>query len=150
MAALAALLSCSSPPVSDGQVARVDTKCAPSGRYLRTGYADTRGAIIWMMHNAPGMKFGLSLDEVWFGIECGYDSVRVQLKDAERVSQIDESRRLLRKSIVLFKAGDRTQGVRTAQVAEELFVALRRVGGRKLSRQELAETEHGANEVNEP
>jgi hypothetical protein len=118
-------------------------------KYKREGYAQTRDAITWVMLSAPNFKFGLTLDDVFAGLEHGYQSVRPALKDAERIEQWETSRKKMQEAYTLYKSGDNHQGTRTLQEAEELFIALRRIKGKKVSRQELGDTEHGANELDE-
>lgn len=118
-------------------------------RYKREGYAETRDALTWVMLSAPNFKFGLTLDEVFAGLEHGYQSVRPQLKDAERVAQWEASHQKMQDAHALYKKGDLHQGTRTLQEASELFIALRRIKGKNVSRQELGDTEHGANEIDE-
>jgi hypothetical protein len=55
----------------------------------------------------------------------------------------------MQQAFARFKEGKVIEGKRTLQEAEELFTALRRIKGRKVSRQELGDTEHGANELDE-
>ena len=90
-----------------------------------------------------------TLDDVFAGLEHGYQSVRPALKDAERIEQWETSRKKMQEAYTLYKSGDNHQGTRTLQEAEELFIALRRIKGKKVSRQELGDTEHGANELDE-
>jgi hypothetical protein len=75
--------------------------------------------------------------------------VRGQFKDVERIAQWEQSRLKMQEAHELFKRGEVIEGKRTLQEAEELFTALRRIKGKKVSRQELGETEHGANELDE-
>lgn len=75
--------------------------------------------------------------------------MRAELKDAERVAQWEASRLKMQEALALFKAGDVQKGKRTLQQAEELFTSLRRIKGKKVSRQELGDTEHGANQLDE-
>ena len=117
-------------------------------RYKREGYSETRDALTWVMLSAPNFKFGLTLDDVFAGLEHGYQSVRRRLKDAERVAQWDASHRKMQAAYG-YRQGDDHQGTRTLQEANELFIALRRANGQKLSRQDLADTQHGANELEE-
>jgi hypothetical protein len=118
-------------------------------RYKVEGYAETRDSIIWIGLSAPNFKFGLTLDEVFAGLEHGYQSVRPQLKDAERIAQWEGSRQKMQEAYALFKEGDVHQGKLTLQKAEELFTTLRRIKGKPVSRQEIGDTEHGANELDE-
>lgn len=118
-------------------------------RYKVEGYAQTRDAIVWITSNAPKLDFGLTLDEGFAGLDHGYQSVRAQLKDAERITQWEQSRLKMQQAHELFKRGEVIEGKRTLQQAEELFTTLRRIRGKKVSRQELGETEHGANELDE-
>jgi len=118
-------------------------------RYKREGYAETRDALTWVMLSAPNFKFGLTLDDVFAGLEHGYQSVRRQLKDAERLAQWEASHQKMQEAYTLYKKGDDHQGTRKLQEASELFIALRRIKGKKVPRQELADTEHGANELDE-
>ena len=118
-------------------------------RYKVEGYAETRDAIIWIGLSAPDFKFGLTLDEVIAGLEHGYQSVRRRLKDTDRIAQWEASRRKMHEAYALFKKGDVDQGKRTLQEAEELFTTLRRIKGKAVSRQEIGDTEHGANELDE-
>lgn len=118
-------------------------------RYKLEGFAETRDALIWVMLSAPTFKYGLSLDEVFAGLELGYQSVRPKLKDAERIAQWEDSRGKMQAAHALYRQGDNHQGTRTLQQASELFTTLRRAAGRKMSRQKLGDTEHGANEVDE-
>lgn len=119
-------------------------------RYKVDGYARTRDAIIWVKLSAPSLDFGLTLHEAFAGIEHGYRSVREKLnKDPARIAQWELSLTKLREAERLLEAGDVVQGKRTMQQAEELFTTLRRIGGRKVSRQHLGKTEHGANDVDE-
>jgi hypothetical protein len=118
-------------------------------RYKVEDYADTRDAISWILLSAPNFKFGLTLDEVFAGLEHGYQSVRPQLKDAERVAQWEASHQKMQEAHGLFKKGDVHNGKLTLQQAGELFTTLRRIKGKAVSRQELGDTEHGANELDE-
>ncbi len=117
--------------------------------YKREGYAQTRDALSWVMLSAPNFKYGLTLEQVFAGLEHGYQSVRPQLKDAERIAQWEQSRQKMQEAFALFKQGENIQGTRTLQQAEELFTALRRIKGKSVSPQELGDTENGANEVDE-
>lgn len=118
-------------------------------RYKREGYAETRDALGWVMLSAPNFKFGLTLDEVFAGLEHGYQSVRPQLKDEERKVQWEASHQKMQEAYAHYKKGDDHHGTRTLQEASELFIGLRRIKGKKASRQELGDTEHGANELDE-
>lgn len=118
-------------------------------RYKREGYAETRDALAWVGSYAPNFKFGLTFDEVFAGLEHGYQSVRPQLKDAERIAQWEASRQKMQEAYALFAKGDVHSGKLTLQQAEELFIALRRIKGKKVPRQDLGDTEHGANELDE-
>lgn len=118
-------------------------------KYKREGYAQTRDAITWVLLSAPNFKFGLTLDDVFAGLEHGYQSVRPQLKEAERIEQWETSHQKMQQAYELFKKGDVHHGKLTLQEAEELFIALRRIQGKKVSRQELGDTEHGGNELDE-
>lgn len=118
-------------------------------RYKVEGYAETRDAIVWVMLSAPNFKFGLTLAEVFAALEHGYESVRGKLRDADRISQWEASLSKLRAAHELYKVGDVQRGTRTLQEAQELFIALRRIKGKTPSRQELGDTEHGANELDE-
>lgn len=117
--------------------------------YKLEGYAKTRDALTWIKLSAPNFKFGLTLEQLFAGLEHGYQSVRPQLKDRERILQWEQSRQKIQEAYALFKNGDFHRGKRTMQEAEELFIALRRIKGHKVSRQELGETEHGSNELDE-
>lgn len=117
--------------------------------YKREGYAQTRDALAWVGAYAPNFKYGLTLDEVFAGLEHGYASVLPQLKDAERIARWDLSRQKMREALGLFKGGKIIEGTRKLQEAEELFTTLRRIKGKAVSRQELGDTEHGANELDE-
>ena len=117
--------------------------------YKVEGFAETRDAIIWIKLSAPNFKYGLTLDQVFAGVEHGFQSVRAKLKDAERLAQLEASRQKLQEAYALLSNGDVPQGKRTLQEAEELFTTLRRIKGKTVSRQELGDTEHGANEVDE-
>ena len=118
-------------------------------KYKREGYAETRDALAWVGTYAPAFKFGLTLDDVFAGLEHGYQSVRGELKGAERIAQWEASRQKMQEAHALFKSGDVHNGKRTLQQAEELFTTLRRIKGKKVSRQEVGDTEHGANELDE-
>jgi hypothetical protein len=118
-------------------------------RYKVEGYAETRDAIIWIGLSAPNFKFGLTLDDVFAGLEHGYQSMRPQLKEPERIAQWEVSRQKMQDAYALFKNGDVHQGKLTLQQAEELFTTLRRIKGKAVSRQEIGDTEHGANELDE-
>jgi hypothetical protein len=117
--------------------------------YKREGFAETRDALVWVGTYAPHLKFGLTLDQVFAGLAHGYESVRPQIKDAERIAQWEQSRQKMQQAFGLFKEGKVTEGKRTLQAAEELFTSLRRIKGRKVSRQELGDTEQGGNELDE-
>jgi len=117
-------------------------------RYKVEGYAQTRDALRWIVLSAPKFKYGLSLGEVFAGLEHGYQSVRPQLKDADRIAQWEASQQKMKQAYALLEEGDVSQGKRTLQEAEELFTTLRRVKG-GVSRQELGDTENGANELDE-
>lgn len=118
-------------------------------RYKVSGYAETRDAITWVASSAPKFDFGLSLDEVFMSLEHGYQSVRAQLKDPERIAQWQESREKMREAHFFFAYRDIHEGKKSLYAAGELFTTLRRIGGKKVSRQELGDTEHGANELDE-
>jgi hypothetical protein len=118
-------------------------------KYKREGYAETRDALAWVGTYAPAFKFGLTLDDVFAGLEHGYQSVWPQLKDVERVAQWEASRQRMHQAHELFKKGDVHHGKLALQEAEELFTMLRRIKGKEVSRQEIADTEHGANELDE-
>ncbi|MES2185545.1 MAG: hypothetical protein V4505_13410 [Pseudomonadota bacterium] len=118
-------------------------------RYKVEGYAETRDALAWVMLSAPNFKYGLTLEEIFCGLEHGFQSVRYQLKDVERVAQWQASHQKLGEALEFYKKGDVGNGTRTTQEASELFIMLRRLGGSKVSRQELGSTEHGANELDE-
>jgi hypothetical protein len=119
-------------------------------RYRREGYAETRDAVTWvMLYASRGLKFGLTLEDVFKGLEHGYQSVRPRLSDPERIADWEKSREKMHAAYFLFAAGNGAQGTCTLQEAEELFTGLRRIGGKLVSRQELGDTEHGANELDE-
>ena len=118
-------------------------------KYKREGYAQTRDALAWVGAYAPQFKFGLTLADVSAGLEYGYASVRPLLKDSMRISQWERYLALMREAVDLFAQSKVHEGKLRMQEAEELFNGLRRIRGRSLSRQELANTEHGANEVDE-
>lgn len=118
-------------------------------KYKREGYAETRDALAWVGTYAPSFKFGLTLDDVFAGLEHGYQTVRAQLKDGERIAQWEASHQKMQLAYDLFKKGDVHFGKLTLQQAEELFTMLRRTKGKTVSRQEIADTEHGANELDE-
>ena len=118
-------------------------------RYQREGYAQTRDALAWVTLSAPRLKYGLTLADVFKGLEHGYQSIRSQIRDSERVRDWEASREKMHAAYFLYAAGDDLHGTRTLQEAQELFIGLRRIGGRKVSRQELGDTEHGANELDE-
>lgn len=120
-----------------------------AAKYEVDGYAETRDALIWVKLSAPNFKFGLTADQLFAGIEHGYQSIRPQLKDAARIEQWEQSRKKMQEAHALFEQGDVHNGKRTLQEAEELFTTLRRIKGKKVSRQELGDTEHGANEIDE-
>jgi hypothetical protein len=113
------------------------------------GFADTRNMLSWAVLYAPEFKYGLTLGQVSDRLEHGYQSVLPKLKDAERINQWELSRGKMREAFALYKAGDNKQATRTLQEAEELFTTLRRIKGKVVSRQELGDSEHGANEVDE-
>lgn len=117
--------------------------------YKVEGYAQTRDALMWATAYAPTFKYGLTFEQVIEGLEHGYQSVRAQLKDSERIDQWERSRRKLHQAYELFQKGDARQGSLTLQQAQELFTTLRRIQGKTVSRQKLGETENGANEVDE-
>jgi hypothetical protein len=117
--------------------------------YKREGYAQTRDALAWVGTYAPDFKFGLTLDDVFAGLEHGYQSVRPKLKETERIAQWEVSHQKMQEAYALFKNGDSHQGTKTLQEAEELFTTLRRIKGKAVSRQEIGDTEHGANEIDE-
>jgi hypothetical protein len=123
-------------------------KADPSS-YKVEGYASTRDALTWIKLTAPDFPYGLTLEHLFAGLEHGYMSVRPQLKNHERILQWEQSRHKMREAYALFQNGDVRQGKRTMQEAEELFGSLRRIKGQKVSPKELAETEHGANELDE-
>lgn len=118
-------------------------------RYKVESYAETRDAIVWIMLSAPNFKFGLTLDDVFAGLEHGYQSVRWQLKEKERMVQWEASHQKMQRAHELFRIGEVHQGKRMLQEASELFTTLRRIKGKSVSRQELGDTEHGVNELDE-
>jgi hypothetical protein len=118
-------------------------------RYKVEGYAETRDSISWILLSAPNFKFGLTFDEVFAGLEHGYQSVREQLKDAERVEQWTASHQKLQVARVLLNKGDLHEGKLALQEASELFTMLRRIRGKAVSRKKIAATEHGANELDD-
>ena len=118
-------------------------------KYQRVGYAQTRDALAWVGTYAPNFKVGLTLADVFAGLEHGYESVASSLKDPERITQWEASRSKLRAAHELFKMGDVHRGKLTLQEAEELFTSLCRINGKSASRQKLGDTEHGANELDE-
>ena len=118
-------------------------------KYQREGFAQTRDALAWVGAHAPTFKFGLTLADVFAGLEHGYESVAPSLKGEERAAQWEASRIKLRAAHDLFKAGHVHAGKLTLQEAEELFSALRRINGKTPSRQELGDSEHGANGLDE-
>ena len=118
-------------------------------RYKVDGYAQTRDAIVWITSNAPKLDFGLTLDEGFAGLDHGYQSVRAELKDAERIAQWEVSHQKMQEAHALFKKGDVHNGKRTLQQAEELFTTLRRIKGKKVSRQALGNTENGVHEIDD-
>jgi hypothetical protein len=137
-------------PAQAGQAAFPFPRSGENLRYRREGYAETRDALAWVMLYADrGLKFGLTLDDVFKGLEHGYQSVRRQLSDPERIADWEKSREKMHAAYFLFAGGNGFQGTRTLQEAQELFIGLRRIGGRRVSRQELGDTEHGANELDE-
>lgn len=118
-------------------------------KYRVTGYAQTRDALTWVMLSAPDFKYGLTLEDVYNGILNGYMSVRPKLKDIDRVELWETSLRKFNEAFELFRKGNQKNGRLTMQEADELFSQLRRIGGKKALSQELADTEHGANELDE-
>lgn len=118
-------------------------------RYKVEGYAQTRDALVWVGSSGPDLAFGLTLDDALAALEHGYDSVRSELAEPARVAQLDHSRAQMRVAIALFQQGRVHEAKVTMQNAEELFITLRRVRGKAVSRQQLGETEHGGNEVDE-
>jgi hypothetical protein len=118
-------------------------------RYKVEGYAKTRDAISWIGFSAPELAYGLSISEAFAGLEHGYQSVLPSLKDEARRAQWQESYAKMQEAHRHFLAGDVRNGKLTLQQAGELFTMLRRIGGKKPSRQEIADTEHGANELDE-
>ena len=118
--------------------------------YKVSGFAQTRDALIWVKLSAPNFKFGLTLEDVFAGLAAGYESVRPTLKDEERLAQLDLSRAKVEEAHALFANGQIQEGSLVLQEAEELFTTLRRIAGKKVSRQKLGETEYGANELDEP
>lgn len=117
--------------------------------YTVHGFADTRAALVWVGMSAPDFRHGFTLEQVFAGIEHGYRSVRTRLKDPERIAQWEQSREKMLQAFGLFQEGNVIEGKRTLQQAEELFAALRRIKGKVPSRQELGDTEHGSNELDE-
>ena len=118
-------------------------------KYKREGYAQTRDALAWVGAYAPEFKFGLTLADVFAGLEHGYQTVRAALKEPTRIAQWEASRQKMMQAHALFLQGHVHQGKRTMQEAEELFIALRRISDKAVSRQELGDTEHAANELDE-
>lgn len=120
-----------------------------TSRYKLKGYAETRDALTWVMLSAPKLKYGLTMDEVLSALEGGFDSVKCELKDEARLGQLEESRSLMREAFAFFKQERSNLGTQKMQQASELFTRLRRVNGQAPTRQQLGDSEHGANEVNE-
>jgi hypothetical protein len=118
-------------------------------KYKREGYAQTRDALAWVGSYAPNLKFGLTLEDVFAGLEHGYQSVRAKLKDPDRIAQWQQSHAKLHAAHALFVKGNVHEAKRAMQEAEELFIRLRHIDGRPASRQRLGDTEHGANELDE-
>lgn len=118
-------------------------------KYKREGYSQTRDALVWVGAYAPELKFGLTLDDVFAGLEHGYQSVRAKLKGDERIARWQQSLDKLHAAHALFVQGQTREAKQTMQEAEELFLLLRRIDGRAASRQQLGDSEHGANELDE-
>jgi hypothetical protein len=118
-------------------------------RYKVEGFAQTRDFIVWVTSMAPDLKYGLTLEGAFTALNDGFLSVHHLLKDAERIAQWKAAREKARRAYHLFRAGQIKDAKLTLQEAEELFGGLRRIGGERVSRQRLGETEHGANELDE-
>lgn len=118
-------------------------------RYKLEGYAQTRDAIVWITSSAPHLDYGISLDEAFLALDVGYESVLDKLKDKERLSQGQQSRDRMHSAYFHFAKGEVLEGKRALFEAGELFTTLRRIDGKKPSRQELGDTEHAANELDE-
>ena len=131
------------------KTAPTDQPGVPNHIFSAEGYSETRDALVWVLLSAPNFKFGLTYADVLSGLEHGFESVRRKLQEAERLAQLDRSRNLMRSAIQKLEAGQLREGKLMLQEAQELFTTLRRIGGRKPSRQELGDTEHGANELDE-
>jgi hypothetical protein len=118
-------------------------------KYKREGYSQTRDALVWVCTYAPDFKFGLTLADVLAGLEHGYASVRPQLQDEARIRQWEQSLSAMREAFAMLSQSKVHEGKVKLQEAEELFVGIRHIGGKAVSRQRLGETEHGANELDE-
>ncbi|WP_291587437.1 hypothetical protein [Comamonas sp. UBA7528] len=55
------------------------------------------------MLSAPNFKYGLTLDEVFAGLEHGYQSVRPKLKDAERIAQWEASHQKMQEAYAFYR-----------------------------------------------
>lgn len=117
--------------------------------FATEGFADTLSALSYVMLSAPNFRHGLTLDDVAAGLEQGYASVRPKIKDEERIAEFELSLSKMRAAIGALRNNDIRTGVRTIQEASEIFRALRRIKGRRLSIQEQYDTYDRNNEVDE-
>jgi len=60
--------------------------------------------------SAPAFRHGLTLDQIFTGLEHGYQSVRARLTDSERIRQWEQSRQKMQQAYALFKAGKVLEG----------------------------------------
>ena len=85
-------------------------KLRPMADYLVSGYAEARAALVWVGMSAPAFRHGLTLDQIFTGLEHGYQSVRARLTDSERIRQWEQSRQKMQEAYALFKAGKVLEG----------------------------------------
>jgi hypothetical protein len=112
-------------------------------------YAETRDHHVWTANNAMRGWRGLTVEDCFETLEHGYQCVLRGIHDAERQVQWQAAHRKMQESHAFFKQGDEHNGAKVLFEAHELFTTLRRIGGKKPCRQELGDTEHGANELDE-
>jgi hypothetical protein len=113
------------------------------------GFAETRDCLLWVAQNALEGRYGLTLNDCFETLEYGYQSVLPKIKDEQRRAQWAASLQKTQESHRLFELGDKNNAIRVLFEAHEIFTTLRRIGGKKPSRQGLGDTEHGANELDE-
>jgi len=96
------------------------TKIAPNG------FAETRDHMAWVMGYAPNFPRRLTLDDVFADLNYGLDTVKVTLKDAERLEILERCRGMLADAKAALAKNEIIPGKQLLLDAQYLFRSLRR------------------------